>query len=140
MTKKNKKEQLKEKSRFAAMEGLRPTGILPVPPRKAMSEAKKASKKLRYPLPPYPSANPLKAFRWAQHEWWRLGRWQSVAAPVMVVVALLTWEKERALKEARWDEIEHAETKQMAANVYGAYGRPTKKRKLLGIIPLPGRK
>ena len=32
-----------------------------------------------------------------------------------------------------------SETKEMAANLYGAFGRPKRRRKLLGIIPLPGR-
>ena len=140
MAKKDKVKELRQKSRFAAMEGLRPTGGFPVPPRKAMKEAKKTSRKLSYPVPPYPGANLLQLYRWAEFEWWRLGRWQRVVAPVVVLVALLTWEKERALQDARWDEIEKEQTKQQAAEAYGAFGRKPQRRKLLGIIPLPGKK
>ena len=140
MAKKDKAQELRQKSRFAAMEGLRPVGGFPIAPRKAMAQAKKSSKRLPYPIPPYPGVNPLQLFRWAQYEWWKLGRWQSVAAPVAALVALLTWEKEKHLKEARGFEVERVEAKERAAELYGAYGRPARKRKLLGIIPLPGRK
>lgn len=140
MAKKDKVKELQQKSRFAAMEGLRPTGGFPIPPRKATKEAKKASKKLAYPVPPYPGASLLQLYRWGEYEWWRLGRWQKVVAPVMILVALLTWEKERALQEARWDDIEKAQTKQQAAETYGAFGRKPSRRNLLGIIPLPGKK
>ena len=141
MPKNDKVKELKQKSRFAAMEGLRPSRGLPTPPRKAIKEAKKASKHLSYPIAPYPEASPTQLYRWARDEWWKLGRWQSVALPVIVIAGLLTWEKENALKEARWEEVERIEAKQLAAEAYGAYGRPPKrKRKLLGIIPLPGSK
>ncbi|HYP39612.1 MAG TPA: hypothetical protein VEX13_04560 [Chloroflexia bacterium] len=140
MAKKDKVKELQQKSRFAAMEGLRPTGGFPIPPRKATKEANKASKKLSYPVPPYPGASVLQLYRWAEFEWWRLGRWQRVVAPVMILVALLTWEKERALQDAHWDETEKAQTKQKAAEIYGAVGRKPSRRKLLGIIPLPGKK
>ncbi len=139
MAKKDKVKELKRESRFAAMEALRPTGGFPVPPREAISQAKKVSKKLPYPIAPYPQANPLQLFRWAQHEWWQLGRWRGLALPVVAIVALLTWEKEQALKEERWHEIEMAQTRRRAAELYGAFGPRPHKKKLLGIIPLPGR-
>lgn len=140
MADKDKVKTLREKSKFAAMEGLRPRSAFPVAPRQAMSSAKKASKKLPYPIAPYPSANPLQLYRWAEAEWKSLGRWQNLAAPVILLVALLTWEKEKALQEGRWFEIDKAEARAYAANVYGAFGRAKRKRKLLGIIPLPGGK
>lgn len=138
MAKKDKVWELRQKSRFAAMEGLRPTGGFPFAPRKAMRQAKKASRGLPYPLPPYPRANLLQLFQWARFEWWKLGRWQQLAAPVVVIAALLTWEKEKALQESHRQELERAQAKQKAARLYGAFGPPpSKKRKLLGIIPLP---
>lgn len=140
MAKKDSKlDKLRQRSRFAAMEANRPVGGFPVPPRKAMSRAKKASKKLPYPVPPYPGANPLQLYRWAQFEWWKLGRWQRLALPVIVIVGLRTWEKEKELQEERWHQIDKIEAKQAAAEAYGAFG-PTgrKRKKLLGIIPLPG--
>lgn len=139
MAKKDKLKELRQKSRFAAMRGLRPKGGFPTPPRKAMAQANKASKKLAYPLPPYPGANLLQLYRWAQHEWWKLGRWQRVALPVIVLVALTTWEKEKELQEARWGEVARIETKRQAAHLYGAFGpRQPRKKKLFGMIPLPG--
>ena len=140
MAKNDKVKELKQKSRFAAMESLRPRDSFPVPPRKAIKVAKKASKNLPYPVSPYPGADPVQVYRWAQQEWWKLGRWQNLALPFIVIVGLLTWEKEKAIQDARWDEIELGETKQLAAETYGAFGRPPKKRKLLGIIPHPGNK
>ena len=140
MAKKDNVRELRQKSRFAAMEGLRPKGALPKPPRKAMKDARKTSKRLSYPVPPYPGANPVQVYRWAQEEWWRLGRWQKVALPAIILTALLTWERENELRQARWDEVERADTKQLAAETYGAFGRPAPRRKLLGIIPLPSRK
>ena len=141
MAKKDKVTELRQKSRFAAMEALRPADAFPVPPRKAMARARKASKKLSYPLAPYPGANMLQLYRWAEKEWWRLGRWQNVAAPVIALVALLTWEKEMELREARQAEVARAQAKDEAARIYGAYGLPARrKRKLLGLIPLPGRR
>src|SRR5215210_8711737 len=133
MARKDKLKELQQKSRFAAMEGLRPRGGFPVPPRKAMAEAKKASKKLSYPVPPYPGANMLQLYRWTRYEWWKLGKWQRVALPVIVLVALTTWEKEKELQEARWKEIDRLETKRTAAHLYGAFGprKPTR-RKLFG--------
>lgn len=135
--KEDKVKELRRKSRFAAMEGLRPSRSLPVPPRKAVKQAQKASKKLPYPVPPYPGAGLPQIFRWTQHEWWQLGKWQGLAAPVIALVALLTWEKEKELKEARWNEIEKEETRRRAAEVYGAFGRAKRRRKLLGFIPIP---
>ncbi|MDQ3931025.1 MAG: hypothetical protein M3328_18005 [Chloroflexota bacterium] len=140
MAAKDKLKKERQKSRFAAMEALRENKGFPVPPRKAMSQAKKASKKLAYPLPPYPGANLVQLYRWTQFEWRKLRKWQSFVLPVVVLNVLLTWDKERALQEQYWDQLERAETKEMAAQTYGAYGPLPKKRKLLGIIPLPGRK
>lgn len=137
MADKDKAQNLREKSRSVAEKSLEGRGGFPVAPRKAMSNAKKASKGLLYPIAPYPSANPLQMFRWAQAEWSSLGRWQSLAAPVIILVALLTWEKEQATQEARWYDIDKVETKQYAARLYGAFGGKKRKRKLLGIIPLP---
>ncbi len=141
MAKKDDKvTQLRQKSRFAAMEGLRSQGGLPEPPRKAMKESRKISKKLPYPVPPYGNTNPVQMYRWARQEWWKLGKWQSLTLPIIVLSALLTWERENALREARWDEVERAETKRIAAETYGAFGRQAQKRKLFGLIPLPSRK
>ncbi len=141
MAKDDKIKELKQKSRFAAMEGLKPNRGFPTPPRKAMGQAKKLSKKLPYPVPPYPEANPMQAYRWAQYEWWKLGRWQSLALPVIIIAGLLTWEKEKALKETGWGEVERIEAKRIAAEAYGPSGRPhPQTEKLLGFIPLPGQK
>ena len=139
MAKDKKVEKLRQQSMFAAMEGLRPRLGPPVPPRKAMSSAKKASKGLLYPLAPYPTASKRDVYRWANEEWKKLGKWQSLTAPIIVISALLTWEKEKALQDAYWDVQEKAEAKQRAAEVYGAFGRKPKRRKFL-FIPLPGRK
>jgi hypothetical protein len=138
MAKKDDVKRLREKSKSAAMEGLRPRSGLPVAPRKAMAQAKKASKRLAYPLAPYPNANPLQLSRWALAEWRGLGRWQGLALPVAVLVALTTWEKEKMAKEARQFELDRAETRQFAAQAYGAYGRPKTRRRFFGFIPLPG--
>jgi hypothetical protein len=140
MAKDDKVKELRQRSMYAAMEGLRPRLGFPVPPRKAMARAKKASKNLPYPLPPYPKTNPLVLYRWASEEWRRLGKWQSFVAPVAIISALLTWEREKALQEERWAALDKAAARREAAEVYGAYGqRPARRRKLLGIIPLPGR-
>ncbi len=141
MAKKEKVEQLRRKSRFAAMEGLRPRGGLPVSPRKAAARAKKASKKLAYPLPPYPGASLPQLYGWARHEYWKLGRWRNLAIPVAILSALLTWEREHEMKEARWAELENEYNRRKAAEIYVSSGRPKPgRRKLLGLIPLPGGK
>lgn len=140
MAEKDKIKKARQKSKFAAMEALRDNEGFPIPPRKAMSRAKKASKKLAYPLPPYAGANPVQLYRWGQFEWRKLGRWQRVVLPVVVLNALLTWERERELQDRYWDLVDRAEAKEAAAQAYGAYGPRPRKRKLLGIIPLPGRK
>jgi hypothetical protein len=139
MAKKDKVKELRQKSRFAAMEGLRPQGGPPVPPRKAMKQAKKASKKLAYPVSPYPGAGPVQVYRWAQNEWWQLGKWKNFAMPFAILSALLTWEKESALRDRRWEEVDKAEVKEMARQMYLAPPH-RKRRKLLGFIPLLGRK
>lgn len=140
MAQKDKVKKERQKSRFAAMEALRENKGFPIPPRKAMSQAKKASKKLPYPLPPYAGANPVQVVRWSQFEWRRLRKWQNVALPFVIISALLTWEKERDLQERYLDDLERAQTKEAAARAYGAYGQQPKRRKLFGVIPLPGRK
>jgi hypothetical protein len=140
MAKKDKKEELRQKAHFAAMEATKPKGGFPVPPRKAMARANRASKKLPYPVPPYPGANPMQLFRWAQVEWWKLGRWQGMAGPVVALVGLLTWEKEKDRQEAWRRQVDKIEVKQMAREMYGVYGQPKRRRKLLGLIPLPGGK
>lgn len=140
MAEKDKIKKARQKSKFAAMEALRDNKGFPIPPRKAMSRAKKASKKLAYPLPPYAGANPVQLYRWGQFEWRKLGRWQRVVLPVVVLNALLTWERERELQDHYWDLVDRAQAKEVAAQAYGAYGPRPRKRKLLGIIPLPGRK
>jgi hypothetical protein len=134
MADKNKVSKLREKSRIAALEGLRSQPGLPVPPRKAMSLAKKKSKGLGYPLPPYPGANPLVLFQWARGEWQQLGKWQRLALPVMALVALTTWEKENEMREARFDRIEHEQTTQLAADLYIKASTHPKKRES-GIWP-----
>jgi hypothetical protein len=140
MARKDKIKQARQKSKFAAMEALRENRGFPVPPRKAMSRAKKASKKLTYPLPPYAGANPVQLYKWARFEWRRLGKWQGVVLPFVVLNALLTWDRERELQDRYWDHLERSETKETAAQAYGAYGPRPKKRKLFGVIPLPGQK
>ena len=140
MAKKDPVKKERQRSRFAAMEALRENKGFPIPPRKAMSQAKKASKKLAYPLPPYAGSNPVQIARWSQFEWRRLRKWHNVALPFVVLSALLTWEKERELQDRYMDDLERLQTKEAAARAYGAYGRQPKRRKLFGIIPLPGRK
>jgi hypothetical protein len=139
MAKKDKAKELKQKSRFAAMEALRPVGGPPVAPRKAMKDARKASKGLSYPVPPYPGAGPVQVYRWAQHEWWRLGKWQSLAMPFAILSALLTWEKEMTLRQRRAEQLDRADIKEMARAMYLAPPRKPK-RKLFGVIPLPGKR
>ena len=140
MAEKDKVKKARQKSKFAAMEALRDNKGFPIAPRKAMSQAKKASKKLAYPLPPYAGANPVQLYRWGRFEWRKLGRWQGVVLPFVVLNALLTWEREREIQDRYWDAVERAQAKETAAQAYGAYGPRPKKRKLLGFIPLPGGK
>src|SRR3954468_9941943 len=101
MAKKDNAKSLSEKTKSDAIKGLKKHEGLPVPPRKAMSQAKKTSKKLPYPVAPYPLANPLQLYRWAEAEWKSLGRWQTLAAPFILVAALRTWEKEKEIQEGR---------------------------------------
>ena len=135
MADKKKVTNLRQKSRIAALEGLRSQRGFPVPPRKAMSLAKKKSKKLAYPLPPYPGANPLLVFQWARGEWQQLGRWQRLALPVILVVGLTTWEKEAQLRDARWDRVEHEETVRLARDLYVKSAVSTGKPKRKGFWP-----
>jgi len=97
-------------------------------PRRAMGLAKKQSKTLSYPLAPYP-VNLLLLYQWARGEWESLGKHKKVALPVIILVALTTWEKELFRREARWDEIEHQETAKLARKLYlEASGTPRKRR------------
>ncbi|MEA2574339.1 MAG: hypothetical protein QOH93_1637, partial [Chloroflexia bacterium] len=112
MAKKDELKKERQKSRFAAMEALRENKGFPLPPRKAMSQANKASKKLAYPLPPYAGANFIQLYRWAQFEWKRLGKWQWVVLPVVVLNVLLTWDREKALQDRYWDQLELSATKE----------------------------
>ena len=57
----------------------------------------KRSKHLMYPLAPYAGSNIFLLWYWAWKEWKSLGKWQRVAFRVIILVALLTWEKETAL-------------------------------------------
>jgi hypothetical protein len=142
MAKKDKTKELKQKSRFAAMEGLRGgSGGLPVPPRKAMRQARKATKKLGYPVSPYPGAGPFgfRVYGWAAHEWGLLGRHQRTVLPFVILSAILTWRKEMALREKHQEAVERMRLKHKAEQLYLTPDRP-KRRKLFGFIPLPGGK
>lgn len=137
----DKKQELRQKLRFAAMEGLRPHDGLPVPPRVAMRQANRASKKLEYPVPPYAGTFLPVLLMDAKKEWDRLGRrWQRVVAPVVVLVGLITWEQEAKRREKFRVVVERRAAKTTVAELYGRrfLARP-KKRKLFGVIPLPGR-
>jgi hypothetical protein len=118
MAKKDKITELRQKSRIVALEGLQRQPGFPVPPRKAMSLARKKSKKLAYPLSPYPGANLLLLFQWARGEWQSLGKWQRLALPIIVLVGVTTWEKENGLREATMKRIEHEETLRFAQELY----------------------
>ena len=138
MANENKARKLREQSRKTVQESLRESGARLESPRKAMSRAKKLSKGLPYPVAPYAGAGLPTLYRWARVQWDELGRYQRLALPVMAWVALRTWEKEQRLKEERWFQIEKLATKQYAGEIYGAFGL-RKKRKLFGVIPLPGK-
>src|SRR4051794_19878908 len=116
---------------------VRRTGF-PVAPRKASSEANKRSKRLMYPLAPYPGTNIFVLWYWAWKEWKSLGKWQRVAIPVIILVALLTWEKETALQEEYIFQIDRSDLKRQATDLYVTEGKRPERRKLFGIIPLPG--
>jgi hypothetical protein len=136
MAKSNEVSKLKEESRKTARKALREAEAPLEPPRKAISTAKKLSKGQPYQVAPYAGVGLRTLYSWTRVQWEDLGRHQRLALPVIIFVALRTWEKERRLQENRWFELEKADAKRFAANIYGAYGAP-KKRKLLGIIPLP---
>jgi hypothetical protein len=138
MAKKDQLEKKRQKAREVAKKDLKERRGFPVAPRKAMSNAKKASKRLDYPLPPYAGANFLQLYRWGSEEWRKLGRWQGLAVPVVLLTALLTWEKEKAIQEDYYVRLEQQAIRQENAKLYGTFGRAPKQRKLLGIIPLPG--
>jgi hypothetical protein len=139
MADKKKVTELRRKSRFDALRILREHEGLPVAPRKAMAQARKASKQRGYPVAPYPNANPLQLYRWAKVEWDKLGRWQSLAGPVAIISALLTYEKERAVQDEYHSRSDKAEARRLAASTLYRLEQPKPKRKLLGFIPLPGR-
>jgi hypothetical protein len=109
---------LKGKSRIAAFKGLRSQRGFAVPPRKAMSLARKKSKGLAYPLPPYAGENLLVLFQWVRGEWKALGKYRRLALPIIALVALTTWEQEYLKREARWDEVEREETLRLANELY----------------------
>ena len=136
MAKEKDLKKLREEPRKAGRKGLEAAEGFPIAPTKAMSRARKNSKRLDYPLPPY-AANIFSMSRWVAAEWRGLGRWQSLAAPFIVIVALLTWEKEKAMQDDYLDELERRQLRNEAIHLYA--DRHAKKRKLLGIIPLPGR-
>lgn len=140
MAKEDKKEELKQKSRFAAMEGLRPHGGLSVSPRTAMKQAKRASKKLAYPVPPYAGSFLPVLLMDAKSEWDKLGRWQRVAAPAVVLMSLITWGQEAKKREKFQVVVERRAARTTVAELYGQrfLARPAR-RKLFGVIPLPGK-
>lgn len=138
MAKKDQLDMERQKAREAAKKDLKKRQGFPVAPRKAMSNAKKASKKLDYPVPPYAGVNLLQLYRWGSEEWRKLGRWQNLALPVVLLTALLTWEKEKALQEDYYVRLEQRAIREENARLYGTFGRAPKRRKLLGFIPLPG--
>jgi hypothetical protein len=141
MARDDKKKELRQKSRFAAMEGLRPHDGLPLPPRKAMKQAKRASKKLPYPLPPYAGTFLPVLLMDAMKEWDKLGRWKSFAAPAVLLMSYLTWEQEAKKREQFQVVVERRAAKTTVAELYGSrYLARPERRKLFGVIPLPGRR
>ena len=139
MAKKTEVAELQRKSRFDALKILRESEGVPISPRKAMARARKASKQLGYPVKPYSDANLFQLFKWARIEWDKLGKWKSLAAPVAIISALLTWEKERALQVEYRARYEKAAARRLATRAIFGTGTPKRKRRLLGFIPLPGR-
>ncbi len=136
MAEKDEIKKLRRKSRVVARKGLQSKPGFPVPPRKAMSLARKKSKGLPYPLPPYPVGNPLQLIRWAGGEWNALGRFKRLALPVIAFVALTTWEREREMQEVRWDEIERQQTVELANDLYiKASTKPRERKGRRGIWP-----
>jgi hypothetical protein len=128
MANKNEVEKQQQKARLAALDAFRRQPGFPIRPRRAMGLARKQSKTLQYPLAPYP-VNLLLLYQWARGEWESLGRYKKVALPVMILVALTTWEKEFLRREARWDQIEHEETAKLARELYlKASGTPRRRR------------
>jgi hypothetical protein len=128
MADKAKVQTLRRKSRIAALEVLRSRRGFSVPPRKAMSLAKKKSKGLPYPLPPFAGLSLPLLFREAQGEWKALGRHRRLALPIIALVALTTWEKERETREARWDEVERQDTIDFANAIYAQASAGPKQR------------
>jgi hypothetical protein len=141
MADRKKSTELQSKSRLDALKILREREVLPAP-RKALTRSSKTSKERGVLVPPYPNANPLDFYRlyqWAKAEWGKLGRWQSLAVPVAVVVGLLSWEKELALREEYKTKAEINAAKRRVNEVISEIDIPKQKRKLFGFIPLPGR-
>lgn len=128
MASKNELEKQRQKARITFLDSFKRQSGFPVRPRRAMALAKKQSKTLPYPLAPYP-VNLLLLFQWARGEWQSLGRHKKVALPVIILVALTTWEKEYFRREARWDDIERQETEQLARKLFlESIGTPRKRR------------
>jgi hypothetical protein len=140
MAKQDKLEKERQKAREAAGKDLKERRGFPIAPRKAMANAKKASKRLSYPVPPYAGANILQLYRWGSEEWRKVGRWQNLALPFVILTALLTWEKEKALQEDYYVQLEQRAIREENAKLYGTFGRAPKPRKLFGFIPLPGKR
>ena len=141
MAKDDKKKELRQKSRFAAMDGLRPHNGLPIPPRQAMKQAKRASKKLAYPVPPYAGTFLPVLLMDAAAEWDKLGKWKRFAAPAVALVALRTWEREAEKREKFQVVVERRAVKTTVAELYGSrFMAKPERRKLFGVIPLPGKR
>jgi hypothetical protein len=127
---------LRGRARRTAGKSLARSTGFPVPPRKAMSLARKASKKLQYPLAPYARANSLQLAQWAAAEWGKLGRWKSLALPVVLYTAYRTWQDEIAQREEYLANRTRRDVQRDYAKLYGSFGEPPRRRRLLGIIPL----
>ena len=106
----------------------------PLPPRKAMKQAKKLSKGLLYPIAPYSTMSLRQLLKWASNEWQQLGHRQRIAAPVVVLMGLLTWEKEKQRQEDRYFELEMEDTKRYATQLYSTlvHAKVKEKRRLFG--------
>jgi hypothetical protein len=130
---KKKVVELQKKSRLDALKIMRGSEGFPVPPRKAMAQARKATKKLGYPVAPYTNTNPLQLFNWAKLEWAKLGKWQTLATPVILLVGLLTWNKEQAIQEEYNANTDKARARRLAAQAY-RFTAPPKRKSLIGRI------
>ena len=136
MAEEDKAKTLRARAKYMAMEGLRPQQSFPVSPLRAMWRERRVSKRLAYPLPPYPIANIFNLALWSRTEWKNLGHWQKLALPVIALVALTTWEKERILRDAYEHRLEKAQTRREVVDLYVSLSKERRKGKFLGIIPL----